>query len=244
MEVVLQAQQTPAPAQPGQPAPSAAPVIAQPTGIIIGPGGQLIRTGSPAAQLDAARNARSELRNQLERLEEQREDLSQQLQRVLGVSTPSTADAKGLEARIATIDQRIIDVEKQIIVADAAVVQAAAVPGSVVPTPPRPRDPGPPEEFWVLSGIFLFVVALPLTIAYARRIWRRGAPASTAIPQEIYDRFNRVDQAIDSVAIEVERIGEGQRFLTRIHADEQRALSAGKAERVEVGERERDRQVR
>ncbi|MGH7678620.1 MAG: hypothetical protein ACRENU_09155 [Gemmatimonadaceae bacterium] len=224
---------------PAQPAPPG-----QPTGIIVGPGGQLIRQGSPAALLDAARNARSELRNQLERLEEQRGDLSRQLQQVLGVSTPSTSDAKGLEARIATIDQRILDVEKQLQVADANVVAAAAVPGSVVPPPPRPRDPGPPEEFWVLSGIFLFVVGLPLTIAYARRIWKKSVGSISALPQEIYDRFNRLDQAIDSVAIEVERVGEGQRYLTRVYADQQRALGAGPAERVESIDRERERQAR
>ena len=91
--------------------------------------------------------------------------------------------------------------------------------------------------------VLSFVVVLPLTIAYARRIWRRGAQVVTAIPQDIYDRFNRVDQAIDSIAVEVERVGEGQRYLTRVLAEQQRGLGAGPAERVEArqGERERSR---
>jgi hypothetical protein len=62
------------------------------------------------------------------------------------------------------------------------------------------------------------------------------------IPQEIYDRFARVDQSLDAIAIEVERIGEGQRFLTRIHTEQQRALGAGPAERVESKLREAERQ--
>jgi hypothetical protein len=208
-------------------------------------GGQFaVRGGSPAAVLEAYRNQRSELRNQLERLENQRENISDQLQQSEGEAPLSDADKKGLEQRLGTVDARIADVEKQITVADANVAQAAAVPGSVVPPPPRPPREGPPEEFFVLTGIFMFVVLLPLSIAYARRIWRKSVGTVSALPQEIYDRFNRLDQAVDAVAIEVERVGEGQRYLTRLHADQQRALGAGAAARVEVPEREPDRQAR
>jgi hypothetical protein len=201
----------------------------------IEPGGGVGRIGSPAAVYEALREQRSELRNQLERLEEQRENLSDDLRS----PNVSGTDQKGVETRIANIDARISDVESQLAASDAAVARAAAIPGAVQPPPPPPRREGPPEEVFVLAGIFLFIVVLPLTIAYARRIWRRGAAAVSAIPQEIYDRFNRLDQAIDSVAIEVERIGEGQRFLTRVYADQQRGIGGGPAERIESPDRER-----
>jgi hypothetical protein len=35
------------------------------------------------------------------------------------------------------------------------------------------------------------------------------------------DRMRRLEQAVDSIAIEVERISEGQRFLTRLHSEKQ-----------------------
>lgn len=191
---------------------------------------------SPTAVYEAMRQQRNELRNQLERLEEQREDITDELR------SPNvrTADQQGLESRLASVDARIVAVETQLAEADAAVARAAAIPGAVQPPPPPPRREGPPEEVIVLASIFMFVVLLPLTIAYARRIWKRSAAAVAAIPQEIYDRFNRLDQAVDSIAIEVERIGEGQRFLTRLHSE--RGLGAGAAERVEVREREPQRQ--
>lgn len=203
------------------------------------PGGgvSIARSGSPAATYEALRQQRSELRDQLERLEDQRESLSDDL-RSRGPNI-SSVDQKGVEQRITTVDARITEVEKQLAVADEAVARAAAIPGAVQRPPPPPRREGPPEEFYVLAGLFMFIVILPLTIAYARRIWRRGAAAVASIPQEIYDRFNRLDQAVDSVAIEVERIGEGQRFLTRTYTELQRGLGAGAAERVEVGGRER-----
>jgi len=244
MQVVQAPNPAPAPSPPQAPTTLLPSPSAQPTGAIALPSGQVVRVGSPAAVLEAYRNQRSELRNQLERLENQRENITDQLQVEPGAAPLSDADKKGLEQRLGTIDQRIAEVEKQITVADANVAQAAAVPGSVLPPPPRPPQQGPPEEFWVLSGIFMFVVALPLTIAYARRIWRRSVGTVSALPQEIYDRFNRLDQAVDAIAIEVERVGEGQRYLTRVHADQQRALGAGPAERVEAVERERERQAR
>lgn len=201
------------------------------------PGGHVVRSGSPPAVYDGFRNQRNELKDQLDNLENQRENLASQLREPMVAG----ADKTGLEARIAVVDKRIVEVEKQLAEADASVARAAAVPGAVIPPRPPVRN-GPPEEFYVLAGVFMFVVILPLTVAYARRIWRRGAAAVSAIPQEIYDRFNRVDQAVDAVAIEVERVGEGQRFLTRMYADQQRALGAGPAERIESVERERERQ--
>jgi hypothetical protein len=74
---------------------------------------------------------------------------------------------------------------------------------------------------------------VPIALAYARRIWKKGVQTVAEIPQDIYERFNRIDQAIDSVAVEVERIGENQRYVTKV-VNEQRGLGAGPAERVDA----------
>jgi hypothetical protein len=67
--------------------------------------------------------------------------------------------------------------------------------------------------------MFIVAVLLPISLAFARRIWRRGSAAVSALPQEVMDRLTRLDHAVDSVAVEVERIGEGQRFMTRLFTD-------------------------
>lgn len=41
----------------------------------------------------------------------------------------------------------------------------------------------------------------------------------TALGQPQSEILKRVEQAVDAIAIELERIGEGQRFLTRVLAD-------------------------
>jgi hypothetical protein len=186
------------------------------------------------------RAQRSELQRQLERLDDTRGSLSDRLHQAT-----EAVDRKGLEQRVVDVDARIADVEKQIAAADAEVARAAAIPGAVVE--PRPiRREGPPEEFFVLSGVFMFVVLFPLTIAYARRIWRRGAAVVSALPAELMNRFTRLEQAVDAIAVEVERIGEGQRFVARYLAGEenQRALGAGAAEPIEVKQREAVQQRR
>ena len=185
------------------------------------------------------RNQRDELGRQLERLERQREEITQQL----AEQPLNKVNEKSLETRLASVDQRVASTEQLIADADAKVASSAAVPGAVVP-PPEYHRQGPPEEVFVLTGLFMILVLLPISIAFARRVWRRSAAAITKLPQEIYDRFARVDQSLDAIAVEVERVGEGQRFLTKMYTDQQRALGAGPAERMEIPERERERQAR
>src|SRR5688572_27899870 len=181
----------------------------------------------PSEVLRAYREQRSELRDQLDRLEDQRQELTEE------ASTITDATAKqGIFNRIAIIDGRIVSVDKAIADADAAVARAAAVPGAVIPDPPEPQRQGPPEEFFIFLMVLTMFIGVPLAIAYARRIWKKGVQTVTTIPQDIYERFNRIDQAIDSVAVEVERIGEGQRYVTRLVNE--RAIGAGPAERVEA----------
>ena len=225
----MRIQTVPAPAPPAAPA---APAIPGP--VIAG-----APRNAPNEILDAFREQRSELRDQLERLENQRNDLRQEAQQAQATG----ADKTGIEARIVAIDARIAGLDKQIAEADLNVARAAAVPGAVVPDPPEPPRSGPPEEFFVIMGIMIVFIAFPLAVAYARRIWKRTGQVVSAIPQEIYERFNRVDQAVDAIAVEVERIGENQRFLTRAIADE-KSLGAGPAERVEVGQRDAEKQPR
>lgn len=221
--------------QPTQVSQAPAPVTA--TGIGQGGADVVVSGADPSQVYEGYRHQRSELADQLERLEDQRGDISGKLQD----PQLNDVDRKGLEQRITTLDQRISATEAQLAIADANVAKAAAIPGAVVIPKPIPR-PGPPDEVYVLSGIFMFVVLLPLSIAYARRIWRRGAQIVTQIPQEMYERFSRLDQSVDAIAIEVERIGEGQRYLTRLYGDQPRPLGAGAAEHVELPVREKERQ--
>lgn len=59
---------------------------------------------------------------------------------------------------------------------------------------------------------------LVLGAYYVGRAWRR----SSAIPdpsQELAGGLTQLQQSVAAVAIDVERIGEGQRFITRLFAE-------------------------
>ena len=165
---------------------------------------------------------RSILGDQLRSLENKRSEFIQSLQ------TPNlaTADRAGLEKRVVDVDARISDLDKQIAAADADVARSAAVPGTTVEAPSPPRS-GPPEEFYALSALFIVVTLLPLSIAFARRIWRRSAAVTVKLTKELDGRMISLEQAVESIAVEVERIGEGQRFVTQLLADNRAARRRG-----------------
>ena len=196
---------------------------------------------SASAVYEGFVNKRKELSDQMESLQETRRDISRQLQDP--EHNLNEADKLGLQKRITSIDTRIEELDKQLAATDAQVASAAAVPGAVVQPPPYVRQ-GPPEEFFVLGGIFMFVAILPISIAYARRIWRRGAAVVAALPGDIVERFSQLDQAVESIAVEVERIGEGQRFITRVLSEQgtRGAIGEGAARAVEIKERDALRQ--
>ena len=62
----------------------------------------------------------------------------------------------------------------------------------------------------------IIAIGMPIARAYARRL---EAKPTASIPNDVAARLERMEQAIDSIAIEVERISEGQRFTTKLLAD-------------------------
>ena len=89
----------------------------------------------------------------------------------------------------------------------------------VVPPPYIPRHGADPDMIVGLSFALLMMIGLPLAIGYARRIWRGSAkPKETQAPAEA-QRFERLEQAVDAIAMEIERVAEGQRFVTKIMAE-------------------------
>jgi hypothetical protein len=87
----------------------------------------------------------------------------------------------------------------------------------------------------VLIPITLFVcgavtaIGVPLAKAYARRVERE--PTRQTLPSELTDRLDRMEQALDSIAIEVERVSEGQRFTTKLLSERNNAPPQGVTER-------------
>ena len=68
---------------------------------------------------------------------------------------------------------------------------------------------------------FLSVAALamsPIFRAIGRRMEQRHMPVDSS-RAELTDRLERMEQAVDAIAVQVERIAEGQRFTTKLLND-------------------------
>lgn len=153
----------------------------------------------------------------------------------------------GVQQQWADVGVNLAKVQGQIAVVEAKVqAQGVSLTGTTAPPPGR-NGPDPDMVVGLTFATFM-VIGLPLSIALARRMWR-GKPQPPGVKQdEITPRLDRLEQAVDTIAIEIERISEGQRFVTKIMAERpaqqavsggaQNALGAGPAEPVVVPDRD------
>jgi hypothetical protein len=97
---------------------------------------------------------------------------------------------------------------------------------TVVGVPPN-FNPGdiPPQAVDISIAFFvtvaIIIIGLPIARAIARRMDRRAGPAQ--IPSELTSQLTQLTQAVDAIALEVERISEGQRFTTRLLSEQRDA---------------------
>ena len=207
------------------PAPPAPPQI--PTGVRVD--GNPLPGASPRLVYQAAKEKREVLGEYMSRLLNRRENIMGEL-RSPNLTPP---EQSALVNHLTEVNASIIAMEKQMATADQQVASAASVPGSTI-QPPRERQDGPPEEAIVVGASFMGICAVIIAIAYARRIWRGGGKVIAQIPAAFENRFTRLEQSLDSVAIEIERVSEGQRFLTRVFAEQNpRPIGAGAMQPVE-----------
>jgi hypothetical protein len=91
--------------------------------------------------------------------------------------------------------------------------------------PPWERGPIPPQVVDIITmfliAMVICIVGFPLARAFGRWIDRRGLPSP--VNAELAAQINRIEQAVDSMAVDVERISEAQRFQAKLLADKVQA---------------------
>ncbi len=96
--------------------------------------------------------------------------------------------------------------------------------GQVIVVPPRSEMPVSdiPREAVEISIAFFIMVAVivigyPIVRAFTRRMENR--PASPALGADATAQLQRIEHAVDAMAIEVERISEAQRFTAKLESE-------------------------
>jgi len=90
------------------------------------------------------------------------------------------------------------------------------------------------EDILAIGGFFFTAIVLGLGIPIVRSWTRQRERSALIAPPDplVHDRLQRIEHAVEAMAVEVERISEGQRFVTKLLADREapRALPADRHE--------------
>lgn len=166
------------------------------------------------AEVEAIRSARGELSNQLTSAADRRHELAVELR-----SSVPGPDRAGLEQRIGVLDKRMVQLESDIA---ATGRQLSATPLDVTSSANASDPADIPENVAAMGGAFIGLIMFPLTIVLARNLWKRGSRKQAA-PQQLAgdagQRLERLEHGMDAIAIEIERVAEGQRFVTRLMSE-------------------------
>ena len=204
-------QASPAPGTPAQPpAPS-------PVSVTTEEGGRQIIVQVPRAdaamteeQVRALKFRIDELGDQLRSVQSRRHEVAASLHGADPAARP------GIEQRLRVLDERIVQIESDI---GTTSRELASVPAALVSAARAPIQQGGNDEDEMLFVGTLFGGSLAVAMMWVRRWRRRRKGTAGAIPAASTDQFHRLEQAVDAIAIEVERIAEGQRFTAKLMAD-------------------------
>jgi hypothetical protein len=208
------------------------------------------------AQLEALQLSRVELHSQLANVNQMRTNLLQQIAMTEQGSVRAELQARlnalnarsgRLEAQLLAADDAISAAIAQGVAGAADVARAAPAPPVAAP-PPLPGVPGlpgqeasttvPDHEFHdvvdsiegsvaagITAAIFSFII---ISTFFYRMARKRTRQLFETLAADQARRFEQLQQAIDVVAVETERISEGQRFVNK-RVNE---LGAGEAQPV------------
>ena len=180
-------------------------------------------------EVQALRIKLRDLRSELQDAAERRRNIAGQFRRIDDRAAP------GLESRLRILDDRIVQIEKDI--TTTGTLLKSAPPAALVAG--TSQEPDPTVMFDKLTDRIVPIVAIvsifvfmPFAIAIARLIWKRASAITRPALSDhaTQQRLDQIQQAVDTIAVEVERISEGQRFVTKLMSD--RALPAGAAEPI------------
>ncbi len=214
------------------PPPQGAPTTPGPDVYVqVGPGAQPIAITAPRTSRDIAalKARREELSNQLQSVDGRRSKLMSQLRQ----NSDPTA-TKGLQDRLALLDARQLQLETDL--AQTGQQLSSATAGLIASTSAPVMYYGglSSNQVMGLSVLSIIFVLFPLAIGVGRAIFKRSN--KPAIPPqaltETAQRLERLESSIDAIAIEIERISEGQRFVTKLLSDGQAAPKLGSGQRT------------
>jgi hypothetical protein len=167
------------------------------------------------------RTRRAELLDQRQSLANLRSTVAREYERASGTNK------EGIGARLAVMDKSMVQIESDLSAVGLAMVPKRTTESPYLP-PINPRPPNSAGREMLLVSIAVFLatmfIAVPAAVRRAKRRWLRESPSSGTSSIGVgKERLDRIEHAVDSIAVEIERVSENQRFMTRLMTETQLA---------------------
>lgn len=167
---------------------------------------------------------RQELSEQLTSVSSRRRNLAEEIRETTDLIHPETR--AGLEDRLRVLDQRILQLETDLATTGR---QISSAPTQLIAATQRENRQGGGPQFsdGVMAGGLPVLLFMSIVLFFARRRWKRRVPAlPPQLATESAQRLARLEHGMDAIAIEIERVSEGQRFVTKLLSESQLPLAA------------------
>ena len=199
-------------------------------------GGTEIRVPTNQRELESLALLRSELRGQVSTTTQLRQELTNQIAQAAAVGDNASigklqARVRSLESRSANLEQRLLEIDDAFstaiargIATERPAAEATAAPEAVpmiapvTAFPPMFENPNAKFSEEVLASVVLGMTLLFTFVGMLihRRAWRRAEKTFAGKGSGSPADLQQLQQAVDVIAVEVERIAEGQRYVSKL----------------------------
>lgn len=178
--------------------------------------GNVIRGAVDDALAGALAPARDALEREIQQMQLQRDALRTALD-----NAPNRAARQGIQRELSRVENRIQEAEVGLEKLNERLTTHDGPRIAEVGFAPRVPQNQFPDNFnpapMVIAIMGILFIGFPIALTLSRMLWKRTTNAPPPpLNVETTRRFDRLEQSVDAIAIEVERISENQRYLTRL----------------------------
>ncbi|HJP84474.1 MAG TPA: hypothetical protein VJ852_00660 [Gemmatimonadaceae bacterium] len=173
-------------------------------------------------EMMALMSQRDALTEQLDNANDRQQELIEQLKTVPAEAKP------GLQAQLSALTEQIVSLQGDLSRISREMSQASPALMAMTHEDANEDQPGTFQEGVFLGGAGVFL-GMTVLLLLGRWIWKRfirdDVPTGRALPAADSERLQRVEHGMEAMAIEIERISEGQRYVTRLMSEQRGAES-------------------
>lgn len=174
---------------------------------------QVLQIPTTHDEMMALMGQRDALNEQLDNARDQQRDLMEQLRSAPTEARPS------LQVQLTSLADQIVGLQRDINRIGREISQASPSLIAMTHEDSKPDEPGTFQDGLFLGGAGVFL-GMTVLLLLGRWVWRRfirdDVPSPRALPAADSERLQRLEHGMEAIAIEVERISEGQRFVTKL----------------------------